>query len=69
MGGVSYIHFLTVFNFANPLTRYVVNYFTMVTIQRKPRLLPTHPEYVYLSWYHNLYVLDGYPFRRNHHCV
>ena len=42
VGGVSYIHFWTVFNFANPLTRYVIHYFTMVTIQCTPRLLPTH---------------------------
>ena len=42
MGGVSYFHFWTVFNFENP--RYVINYFTMVTIQRKPRILSTRPE-------------------------
>ena len=46
-GGVSFISFFWIFlNFANHHTQYmyVIHYCTMVTIQRKPRLLPTHPD-------------------------
>ena len=44
--GELYIFFWDFFNFANHHTQYmyVINYCTMVTIQCKPRLLPTHPD-------------------------
>ena len=48
MGGVSFIAFFGDF-FILQITMYavyicVINHCTMVTIQRKPRLLPTHPD-------------------------
>ena len=48
MGGVSCIAFFGGLFLILQITigsiMYVINYFTMVTIQRKPKLLPTHPD-------------------------